>query len=131
MGFFKDLGELHRLGQESAKSFDPAAQMARANQQMAQAQQMMAQQTTAATLAATGVDATATVVAVRQPRGMINFQPIMDVDLTVFPPSGPPYPVSTSQPVSPALAAQLAPGASLRVKLDPQNAQSIWIDPTS
>ena len=45
---------------------------------------MMAQQTTAATLATSGVATTATVAAVR-PTGMqINLAPVVDIDLTVF-----------------------------------------------
>lgn len=131
MGFFKNIHELNQQGKEIRKTWDPAAQMARGQAAMAQAQQMMAQQTAAATAAATGLDATASVVGVRQPGGMVNYQPIMEVDVTVFPPSGAPYPATVSAPMPPPLAAKLAPGASLQVKVDPQNQQSIWIDPTS
>ncbi len=131
MGFFKNLNELNQQGKEIRKTWDPGAQMANAQAQMAQAQQMMAQQTAAATLAATGVDGTASVVEVRQPGGMVNYQPIMEVDLTIFPSVGPPYPATVSAPMTPHLAAKLAPGASLQVKIDPHNPQAVWIDPTS
>ncbi len=129
MGFFKNLGELQKQGREMQKNMDVGAQMAGAQASLANATQMMAQQTTAAGLAATGIDATATIVAVRQGAGMINFQPIMELDLTVMPPSTPPYPVTVSQPVPPNLAGRLLPGASLRVKIDPHNQQALRIDP--
>jgi hypothetical protein len=129
MGFFKNMGELQKMGREAQKNMDVGAQMANAQTRMAQAQQMMAQQTAAASIAATGADATATIVAVRAGSGMVNFQPIMELDLTVMPPAGAPYPVTVSQPVPQNLAGRLAPGASLRVKIDPQNQQSLWIDP--
>ena len=90
MGFFRSLNELNQQGKEISKTWDPGAQMANAQARMAQAQEMMAQQTAAATLAATGVDGTASVVGVRQPGGMVNFQPIMEVDLTIFPLAGAP-----------------------------------------
>jgi hypothetical protein len=131
MGFFKNLGELQKQGREMQKNMDVGAQMADAQTRMAQAQAMMQQQTAAASIAGTGIDATATIVAIRQGGGMINFQPIMALDLTVMPPGGAPYPVTVSQPVPPNLAGRLAPGASLRVKIDPHNQQALWIDPTS
>jgi hypothetical protein len=131
MGFFKNLNELNQQGKEIRKTWDPGAQMAGAQAQMARAQQMMARQTVAATLAATGIEATATVIEVRQPGGMVNYQPIMEVDLTIFPTAGPPYPATVSAPMAPHLAAKLAPGASLQVKIDPHDPQAVWIDPTS
>lgn len=131
MGFFKSLNELNKQGKEIQKTWDPAAQMAGGQAAMAQATQMMAQQTAAAALATTGVDATASVVSVRQPGGMVNYQPIMEVDLTIFPMAGAPYPAAVSAPMAPHLAAKLAPGASLQVKIDPQNPQAVWINPAS
>ncbi|HEY6396228.1 MAG TPA: hypothetical protein VIX82_02120 [Solirubrobacteraceae bacterium] len=131
MGFFKSSRELMKMGQQELNQMDVGARMANAQAQMANAQAMMQQQTAAAQAATTGVDATATLVAVRQGGGMINFEPIMALDLTVMPPGGAPYPVTVSQPVPPNLAGRLVPGASLRVKIDPHNQQSLWIDPTS
>ena len=131
MGFFKDVHTLNKQAKEIRKTWDPGAQMAQGMERMKQAQEMMAQQTAAASVATTGLDASASVVSVRQSGGMVNFQPIMAVEMTVFPPSGAPYPATVSAPMPPHLAAKLAPGASLQVKIDPQNQQSIWIDPTS
>jgi hypothetical protein len=131
MGFFKDLNTLKKQGEEIRKTYDVGDQMANAQAQMAQAQQMMAQQTAAANLASTGTPASATVVAARQGGGMVNFQPIMEVDLTVFPPAGAPYPATMTGPMPTNVAGRLAPGATLQVKIDPQNPQSVWIDPTS
>ena len=131
MGFFKDINTLKKQGEEMRKNMDVGSRMAQARASMANAQAMMAEQTAAANVMATGLDATATVVAVRPSRGMVNFQPIMALDLTVMPPGGAPYPVTVSQAVAPNLVGQLAPGASLRVKIDPQNPQTLWIDPSS
>jgi hypothetical protein len=131
MGFFRNLNELQKQGREMQKNMDVGAQMANAQTGMAQAQAMMQQQTSAASIASTGIAASATIVAIRQGAGMINFQPIMELDLTVMPSGGAPYPVTVAQPVPPNLAGRLVPGGSLRVKIDPHNQQSLWIDPTS
>ena len=128
---FGSIRQLQKQAHEIDKTWDPGAQMADAQARMTQATAMMAQQTAAANAAANGVEAAATVVAVRQGAGMVNFQPIVDVDLTVLPSGLPPYPVTVSGPMDVTLAGRLAPGASLRVKVDPENPSSVWIDPTS
>jgi hypothetical protein len=55
---------------------------------MASASELMAQQTAAASIAAHGLDATATVVDVRQGGGMVNYQPMVEIDMTVLAPAG-------------------------------------------
>ena len=128
MGFFKSMRELNKTANEVSKNWDPGAQLAEAQASMAAANQVMAQQTAAANVAATGLDATATVVAVRQGAAMINYQPVVEIDLTVMPPGGMPYPATVSQVVQQVHLARLQSGAGLRVKVDPANPQTIWID---
>jgi hypothetical protein len=110
------------------KNMDVGGMMSDAQARMAAATQMMADQTAAANVAATGTPATATIVAVRQGGAMINFQPSMEIDLTVFPEGLPPYPVTVSQVVPMHLLAQAVPGANLKVKVDAENPGSVWID---
>jgi hypothetical protein len=95
---------------------------------MQDAQEMMAQQTAAANAVTTGVDATATIVAVRQGHGMVNFQPMIEVDLTVMPDGLPPYPVTVKQVVPQVQLAQVQPGSAVHVKVDPNNPATVWID---
>jgi hypothetical protein len=128
MGFFKSARELNKQAKEMSRTWDVGAQLADAQATMAAANQMMAQQTAAAGIAATGLEATATVVAVRQAAAMVNFQPMVEIDLTVVAPGGPPYAATVSQFVQQVHLARLQPGATLRVKVDPANPQSIWID---
>ena len=128
MGFFKSARELNKQSKEMSRNWDVGAQLADAQASMTAANQMMAQQTAAANIAATGLDATATVAAVRQSGAMINYQPMVEIDLTVMAPGGMPYPATVSQVVQQVHLARLQPGATLRVKVDPANPQSIWID---
>jgi hypothetical protein len=128
MGFFKGVRELNKQGKEISRNWDVGAQLADAQSSMAAANQMMAQQTAAANIAATGLDATATVAAVRQGGALVNYQPMVEIDLTVMAPGSPPYAATVSQVVQQVHLARLQPGASLRVKVDPANPATIWID---
>ena len=125
---FKSLRDLQKQSEEINKNWDVGAQLADAQSRMQDAQEMMAQQTAAANAATTGVDATATIVAVRQGQAMVNFQPTIEVDLTVLPEGGPPYPVTVKQVIPQIHLAQAQPGASVHVKVDPNNPASVWID---
>ena len=129
MGMFKSMRDLQKQADEINKNWDVGAQLADAQTRMQQAQELMAEQTAAANAATTGVDATATIVAVRQGRGMVNFQPMVQVDLTVLPDGGlPPYPVTVEQVIPQVHLAQAQPGAAVHVKVDPNNPASVWID---
>jgi len=128
MGFFKSVRELNKQGKEMSRNWDVGAQLADAQSSMAAANQMMAQQTAAANIAATGLDATATVAAVRQGGGMVNYQPMVEIDLTVMAPGGMPYPATVSQVVQQVHLARLTPGSTLKVKVDPADPATIWID---
>jgi hypothetical protein len=129
MGLFKSVRDLQKQGNEINKNWDVGAQLEDAQARMADAQEMMAQQTAAANAATTGVDATATIVAVRQGGAMVNFQPMIEVDLTVLPDGGlPPYPVTVKQVIPQVQLAMAQPGASVHVKVDPNNPASVWID---
>jgi hypothetical protein len=130
MGFFKDVRKLQKQGKEIDKNFDPGAQMADAKSRMADAMQTMQDQTKAANLAATGVDATATIGAIRQTGQMINFQPMCEIDLMIMG-EGPPRPVTVSQVVQQVQIPMIQPGKTLHVKVDPNDPQSVWIDMTS
>jgi hypothetical protein len=128
MGFFKSMRDLQKQGNEINKDWDVGAQLADAQAQMAGANAFLAQQTAAANAATNGVDATATVAAVRQGGGMVNYEPLVELDLTVIVPGNPPYPVTVKQAVPPTQLAMVQPGASLKVKVDPNELNTVWID---
>ena len=127
MGFFKSVHELHKQAKEIDKDFHPGEMAKDATARMAQVSEMMAQQTRAATAAVNGLDAQATVVAIRQTGAMVNFQPTCEIDLTVLAPGRPPYPVSVTQVVSQVMLPQLQPGASIAVKVDPSDPNTVFI----
>ena len=131
MGFFKSINEATKLAGEIRDDWDPKAQRAAGMERMRQAQAMMAQQTAAATAAVSGLDGTATVVTASQGSGMVNMHPIVDIELTVMVPGATPYPVKVSAPMDVTTIARLTPGASVRVKVDPQNHDNVWIDPVN
>src|SRR5690242_13466333 len=99
MGFFGSVRQLQKQAKEIDRTWDPAAQMAQGMERMQQATQMMAQQTAAANAAAHGIEATATVTAIRQGGGMVNMMPVIDIELTVMPADRPPYPAVVSGPM--------------------------------
>jgi hypothetical protein len=93
------------------------------------AREMMAQTTRAAAIATTGIDATATVMAAAQTGAIINMEPVVELSLTVIPASGlPPYPATLTQPIDAMALPRVGVGATLDVKVDAEDPQSIWID---
>lgn len=128
MGFFKSLNDLNKQAKEIDKTFDPGQQMKDGMAQMEAANQMMAQQTQAANLAMTGTDATGSIVNVAQTGGMVNFQPTMQIEMTVFPAGGAPYPVSVTQIVEQMYLAKAVPGSQVKLKIDPSDPSIAWID---
>ena len=128
MGFFKNLNELNKQGKEMQKNMDVGGMMRDGKAKMADANAMMAAQTQAANLAMSGQDATASVVSAAQTGAMVNFQPSMAIELTVFPASGVPYPVTVTQVVEQPYLAKAAPGQQVKVKVDPNDPQVLWID---
>lgn len=128
MGFFKSMGELNKIGKEAQANFDPGKQMQDGMAQMQAAQQMMAEQTEAANLAMTGQDAKATVVSAAQTGAMVNFQPTMQLQLTVFPAAGAPYPATVTTVVPQHHLVKTQPGTALAVKVDSTAPDKVWIN---
>jgi hypothetical protein len=128
MGFFKSMRDLQKQSNEINKNWDVGAQLEDAQVRMQGAQEMMAAQTAAANAALTGIDGTATIVAVRQGQAMVNFQPMLEIDLTVIPAGGMPYPATVKQVTPQVHLAQAQPGASVHVKIAQDDPASVWID---
>ncbi|MCW2884097.1 MAG: hypothetical protein QOE54_5498 [Streptosporangiaceae bacterium] len=135
MGFFKSMRDLKQIGKEMEKTMPPPGQrLAEAQAKMAGLSEMMAAQTQQANAAmaagASGVDMTATITGMRQV-GTVNFDLMMEFELTVMPSGLPPYPATVRQTISQMQMVQFRPGASVRVKVDPNNPSAVWLDPTS
>lgn len=132
MGFMKDLKKLSDQGKELREKYPVQDQLANAQASMANANAMMANMaaaSAAATQAITnGVDATATITAARQTGAMMNFNPVVELDLLVMMPSGVPMPVTRQETVAQLHLARCQPGATLKVKVEPTNPQGLWID---
>jgi hypothetical protein len=128
MGMFRSMRQLQKQANEIQKNWDPGQQMADGMERMRDAQAFMAQQTQAANIAATGVDATAMITGVTQTGAMVNFQPTLQIEMTVMRDGAPPYPVSVTQVVEQVFLAKAVAGASVPVKVDPQDPNSIWIN---
>jgi hypothetical protein len=115
---------------------------------MAAANQMMAAQTQAANAAVAAAAGTAgmagagaergggtsraarrtvTITGMRQ-IGMMNFDLLVEFDLTVLPDGLPPYPATTQQCVSQMQIGKLRPGLTLQASVDPANPAAIWLD---
>jgi hypothetical protein len=70
---------------------------------------------------------TATITGMRQ-IGMLNFDLLVEFDLTVFPDGTPPYPATTQQRVSQLQMGLLRTGQTLPASADPSNPAAIWLD---
>jgi hypothetical protein len=68
----------------------------------------------------------ATIVGMRQ-LAMVNFDLLMEFELTVLPEGMPPYPATTQQLVSPWQARQLRPGLTLDACAVASNPAAVWL----
>ena len=140
MGVFKSMRDLQKQAKEIEKTMPPVGdRMRQAQERMANANQMMAAQTQAANMAASAeaglsdgssVRRTVMITDIRQV-GMINFDLMIQFDLTVMPDGMPPYPATIQQTISQMQVGQLRAGVRLQAAVDRSNPQSIWLDLTS
>jgi hypothetical protein len=134
---FKNMRDLKNMGKEMEAQYgSPADRMANAQQRMANAQQMMANQTAAANAAlrlqqglqdGTAVKCTAVINAMQQV-GMINFDLMVQFDLTIMQDGLPPRPATSQQTVSQMQIGQIRPGMSVDAAMDPSNPAAIWLN---
>jgi hypothetical protein len=59
---------------------------------------------------------------------MINYQPLVEIDLLVLAPGAPPRPVTVQQAVPQIHIPMLQHGRTVRIKVDPANPDAIWIN---
>ena len=140
MGVFKSMRDLQKQAKEIERSMPPVAdRMAAAQARMANLNQMLAAQTQAANAAAavaagvadgSAVRRTVTINGMRQ-IGMMNFDLLIEFDLTVLPDGMPPYPATTQQRVTQMEIGRLQPGLTLQASVDPSNPAAIWLDLSS
>jgi len=137
MGVFKSMRDLQKQAKEIERSMPPADdRMAAAQARMASVNQMLAAQTQAANAAVAAAAGTADAAAVRRTVtitgmrqiGMLNFDLLVEFDLTVLPDGLPPYPATTQQRVSQMQIGLLQPGLTLEASVDPSNPAAIWLD---
>ena len=137
MGVFKSMRDLQKQAKQIEATMPPVAdRMAATQARMAAANQMMAAQTQAANAAVAAAEGTAdpaaarrtvTITGMRQ-IGMMNFDLLVQFDLTVLPEGLPPYPATTQQRVSQMQIGRLQPGVTLQASVDPSNPAAIWLD---
>jgi hypothetical protein len=68
-----------------------------------------------------------TITAVRQ-MGILNFSPILEIDVLVMADGMPPYPATVNQTVTQMQLPSLAPGRSVVALIDPADRASVWLD---
>ena len=137
MGVFKSMRDLQKQAKQIEATMPPVAdRMAAAQARMAAANQMMAAQTQAANAAVAAAAGTAGAAATRRTVtitgmrqiGMMNFDLLVEFDLTVLPDGLPPDPATTQQCVSQMQIGKLQPGLTLEASVDPSNPAAIWLD---
>lgn len=140
MGLFKNVRDLQKQAREIEREMPPVAdRMADAQARMARMNQALAAQTQAANAALAAASGMAdgstvrrmvTITGLRQ-IGMVNFDLLVEFDLTVLPDGGPPYPATTQQTVSQMQVGRLQPGVTLEASVDQANPAAIWLDVAS
>lgn len=128
MGFFKDLRDLNKTGKEMTKERGGSFKMmkdgvAQANQMM---QQVQSDQALAERLANEGVDGTADIQQIISTGKMVNMQPEIQFQMTVNV-NGQTSEVTHLQVVPPTIIPQLQPGATVPVKVDPNDHSQLLI----
>jgi hypothetical protein len=137
MGVFKNMRDLKQMAKDIDQNSPPVGQrMADAQARMANAQQMMANQTAAANAAAAAAQGLADGTAIRctavinsmQQVGMINFDLMIQFDLTLMQDGMPPRPATTQQTVSQMQIGQIRPGMTAEAAMAPSNPDAIWLN---
>jgi hypothetical protein len=128
MGFFKDMRDLSKTGKEMTKERGGSFKMmkdgvAQANEML---QQVQSDQALAEKLANEGVDGTATIQQIVATGKTVNMQPEIQFQLTVDV-NGQTTEVTHVQVVSPTVIPQVQPGATVPVKVDPNDHSQLMI----
>jgi hypothetical protein len=128
MGFFKDLRDINKAGKDMVKERGGHLQMmkdgvAQANQMM---QQVQTDQALAERLANEGVDGSATINQIVSTGKMVNMQPEIQFQMSVNV-NGQTSEVTHNQVVPPTIIPQLQPGATVPVKVDPNDHSQLLI----
>ena len=128
MGFFKDMRDLNKTGKEMTKERGGSFKMmkdgvAQANQAL---QQVQTDQALAERLANEGVDGTAAIQQILGTGKTVNMQPEIQFQMTVNV-NGQTSEVTHTQVVPPTIIPQLQPGATVPVKVDPNDHSQLMI----
>jgi hypothetical protein len=137
---FKNMRDLQKQAKDLERSMPPAGERMRlASERMANVSQLMAAQTQVAAAAAsaaaglgdgTSVRRTVMISGMRQ-IGLINFDLLVEFELTVMADGMPPYPATTQQTITQFQVGLLRPGMTLQGAVDPASPTSVWLDLSS
>ncbi len=139
MGMFKDINKMKKQGQEMQKAQgkrtgmigmlrDMPGQISQASSAVDDAMAMQADIQQQQALLTTGTQGKATVKSFSDTGTLVNFNPQVVLDLEVTCPGQDPYAAQLTTAVPQVYLAQLQPGASVGVRVDPSNPSSIAID---
>jgi hypothetical protein len=127
--------DLQKQAREIERNTPPVGErLASMQERMASINQMMAVQAQAANAAAAAAGAGGSaarcpvVIIGMRTVGTVNFDLLVEFDLTVTPEGRPPYPATTQQLVSQFQVGQLQAGRTLQAAIDPSNPAAIWLD---
>jgi hypothetical protein len=136
VGVFKSMRDLQKQTKEMQRNAPPVGErMAAMQSRLESVNQMMARQTQAANAAAQaamGGNEYATrcpvMIAGMRQIGTVNFDLLVEFELTVTPEGMPPYPATTEQLVSQFQVSQIQVGRTVMATIDPSNPAAIWLD---
>jgi len=132
MGFFKDINKMRKTGKEMQKEqYGTSNPFKMMSQGVSQANEMMdqyqAEAAKAQKLMSVGIQGQATVKEMRDTGKLVNNMPEIEFDLDVQVEGRDPYTATLRQVVQHANLGQMQPGATVPVRVDPDDQNSLMI----
>jgi len=132
MGFFKDVNKMRKTGKEMQKEqYGTSNPFKMMSQGVSQANEMMdqyqAEAAKAQKLMSVGIQGQATVKEMRDTGKLVNNMPEIEFDLDVQVEGRDPYTATLRQVVQHANLGQMQPGATVPVRVDPDDQNSLMI----
>ena len=127
MGMFGDYRTLQKQTKAMSKTHDVTTDFATMQSKL-EALNATLTATASSTALLYGASGTATILAMRAGRTMLNFESVCELDLLVVLPGRPPIPVTTTATVASAYLQRAVPGSIVSVRMMENDPTDVYID---
>ncbi len=127
MGFFKDVHQVSKMGQEIDQDWSRDATRKASMEATAALSDTLQQQTSGVSAITDGIDCSAQILGIGPTSGTINSNPMIPLDLLISQPGLPPRPLSTTVIVPMTHLSVLSEGATLPVRVSASDAAAVAV----